>query len=149
MKNLKIDLNVSQRAFHFPNPIWLVSSVRSQMVHVSSENRQNWLWPNWPYSRSSPLDKPGTRYFSPKGRGGSNGARLLCFSLDELKLTGKKYKKRKYRKKTLPAHTLAVSRGTSTGTHWNLIMIMNLYSAKTIEKYSKALYIKLKLKINK
>ena len=43
MKNLKIDLNVSQRAFHFPNPIWLVSSVRSQMVHVSSENRQNWL----------------------------------------------------------------------------------------------------------
>ena len=43
MKNLKIDLNVSQRAFHFPNPIRLVSSVRSQMVHVSSENRQNWL----------------------------------------------------------------------------------------------------------
>ena len=26
---------------------------------------------------------------------------------------------------------------------------MNLYSAKTIEEYSKALYIKLKLKINK
>ena len=43
MKNLQIALNVSQRAFHFENSIWLVSSVRSQMVHVSSENRQNWL----------------------------------------------------------------------------------------------------------
>ena len=88
-------------------------------------------------------------HFSPKGRGGSNGARLLCFSLDELKLTGKKIQEKKIQEKTLPAHTLAVSRGTSTGTHWNLIMIMNLYSAKTVEEYSKALYIKLKLKINK
>ena len=87
-------------------------------------------------------------HFSPKGRGGSNGARLLCFSLDELKLTGKK-KEKKIQEKTLPAHILAVSRETGSGTHWHSIMIMNLYNAKTIEEYSKALYIKLKLKINK
>ena len=70
------------------------------------------------------------------------------FPLTNLNLQGKNTRK-EIQEKTLPAHTLAVSRGTSTGTHWNLIMIMNLYSAKTIEEYSKALYIKLKLKINK
>ena len=71
------------------------------------------------------------------------------FPLTNLNLQGKNTRKENTGKKTLPAHTLAVSRGTSTGTHWNLIMIMNLYSAKTIEEYSKALYIKLKFKINK
>ena len=63
--------------------------------------------------------------FSPKGRDGSKDAVLLCFSRDDFKLTATKRKiqEKKIQEKTLPAHTLAVSRETSSGTHWNLIEI--------------------------
>ena len=98
------------------------------MVHLSSENCHNWLRPNWPCSRSSRLDKPvyyvaneqivpSKKWFwnfglvLAQGKGWLQGCALTKFFPWRTKTNRVKYTRKKYRKRTLQAHSEATSIG--------------------------------------